>query len=132
MGDPTKILVRSVLYGTVKNNSVNVPVYPGHMSGIQNPVFPCITLNKRGETRPDLIADDDKLYLSVWSKVGDEELWDIYNQVKKLLNLKSIPGTIGSDYHSILWMREIYLNDNLYEQKTFTHQLATRYHVDMM
>lgn len=132
MGDPIKVLVRSVLYGVVKNDDTIVPVYPGHLSGYKNPVFPCITLNRRGGTRPDQIAEDSRLHLSVWSKTGDEELWNIYNQVREILNLKSIPGTLDSDFRSILLMREIYINDNLFEQKTLTHQLASRYHIDMI
>jgi hypothetical protein len=132
MGDYAKILVRSVLFGSVKQNGENVPVYPSHMSGVKNPVFPCITLNKKGGTRQDTLADEDLLYISVWSKIGNDELWDIYNQVKEILNLKGIPGIVSTNYHSILYMREVYKNDNLYEKDTFTYQLASRYHVDMM
>ena len=132
MGDYAKELVRGVLFGVIKNLGINVPIHPGYMSDVLNPIYPCITLNKRGSTRPDTIADDNTLYLSVWSKVGNNELWDIYNQVKPILNLKGIQGNEATNYHSILWMIETYTNDALFEKYTFTHQLATRYHMDML
>lgn len=132
LGDYTKILLRKVLFGTVKLNGVNVPIHPNHMSGVKNPTYPCITLGKKGDTREDTLGDRDLVYLSVWSKNGNDELWDIYNQVKTLINLKPIMGTAETNFHSILWARQVYLNDNLYEKDTFTYQLASRYHVDVM
>lgn len=133
VSDNTKVLVRGVLFGKVKNkNQTNVPIYPDHLVSVENPTYPCVTLGKKGNTREDELGNDDLLFLSVWSKVSNDELFFIYNQIKPLLNLKSIAGIEATNFESILRMREIYTNDNLYESKTYTHHLATRYKVNTL
>lgn len=126
MGDILKESIRGVLFNNVTLNGNIIPIYPGHITDESNPVYPCISLNRKGGTRPDQLGKDLLLLLSVWSKTGNTELWNIYNQVNAILDLK------GIDNSPVLLMREIYTNDNLFEQKTYTYQLSARYKVDMM
>ena len=132
-GNYTKYLVREALKGIVVDQTGKpVPINPNFMTIQKNdlPVFPVITLGMKGHLRDDEIGEEQRLYLSVWSKSGQTELWFIYNQVRALLNLNSFPGSEETDFHQIALMREVFTDDNLYNEKTFTFQLATRYKID--
>ena len=101
-------------------------VYPTHINSVTNPVYPCSTQGREGGgTTANLIATDVEQKIDVWSKVGYDELWLIYNQIRKLLHLQPLAVTDGQ----VFSIKETYVNDNLYEPTTKTWHLASRYKI---
>lgn len=122
-----KVAIRSLLIADPELFAlIGDRVYPCHISGVKNPVYPCITQGRDGGGMiPSLLATSAEIHIDVWSKTGNDEMYAVYKRVYALLNLKPIPVTSGQVFRS----KETYMNDNLFEQKTFTYHLASRYNI---
>ena len=114
--------------------------YPQHLATVENPEYPCVTFTY--QDRPDsgfAQIVTGTLYIDVWSKRGQGELWRIYanhdyvtnlpSGIRSILSCTPEGGQKGFDFpESIVGLcREVYLNDNLYEKDTRTFHLAARY-----
>ena len=119
------------------NGLVTNRIYTQHISTIENPLFPAITVTRAGLGSDTGIVEIDTAFVlfDVWSKRDAVELWKIYafkdpitfvNQgIKALFNNKS------QDYPelSVEIMNEVYVQDNLYQAWDKTFHLAARYRV---
>jgi hypothetical protein len=96
-------------------------IYPNHLSAVENPVYPCITISTNSlETMITRLSDEGVYQLDVWSKSSNDELWEIYNLVKQTINLKPLSN-------GVFLMRQISVNDDLFENDTHTFHLASKY-----
>lgn len=97
-------------------------MYPKHLSGIENPVYPCVTvITKNDETMVSGFAGEGLYQLDIWSKKGNSELWAIHNLLRPIFDLKRNIGAV------IEYGRYTYADDDLYEKETQTYHLASRY-----
>ena len=104
----------------ILRSKINFPIYPSHISLIKQPEFPCISLSRNsGITNENHFSEEVIVNVDIWSKKNNDELWEIYNQVKALLNLKT----------GYFLCKLIYVNDDLYENDSRTHHLASRYRI---
>jgi hypothetical protein len=96
-------------------------IYPNHLSAIENPVFSCITISTNNlETMITRLSDEGIYQIDVWSKNSNDELWEIYNLVKQTINLQPLSSRV-------FFMRQISVNDDLFENDTHTFHLASKY-----
>ncbi len=103
---------------------IGARIYPQHISLVENPVFPCITLgNENDETMSNHFAEQIEQNLDVWSKTGYDELWEIYRLIRDGINLKTLVGC------PTFLIRQTRANSNLFEESTQTWHLAARYKV---
>lgn len=106
-------------------------IYPSHILTVSEPVYPAISMGRQGGGMDDrLIATDMILQIDVWAKLDEsiglmpyDLLWAIYNEVHGTINLKPLPGVVAP------LVKEIYVNDDLYESDNQTWHLASKYKI---
>ena len=103
-------------------NLISDRIYPSHISTITNPIFPLITMSRiSGGTNAAHTATDIIQQIDVWSKDGYDELWKIYSEINKLINLQI--------FDCIIFCKETNVSDDLYEEDTQTYHLSARYRI---
>jgi len=106
---------------------VNTRIYPKHISGVENPIFPCITISfEKVESNCNEVSEDGYYVIDIWSKNGNSELTSIHNLIKKLINKKRSLGG------GIVYCRLYHANDDLYEEDTNTYHLCSKYQITSM
>lgn len=126
-GDLIKTAIKTAL--SLTNSGKSVPIYPAHISLVTNPLFPCVTLSTiHMQTLENQVGDLAVYQIDVWSKVGNDELWNIYLQIKQTINKKRL----YTNNILIPYLRQTYVNDNLFDEVTRTHHLASRYQIYTM
>jgi hypothetical protein len=109
---------------TVPADLTTIRIHPKHISLIQNPVYPCITLGQNNEeTLITRLGEQIEQVLDVWSKVSYDELWEVYRLIRNGINLKTLVGC------PTFVIRQTYVNPNLFEEITQVWHLAARYKV---
>ena len=120
-------------------------IYPQHISTIENPIYPCVTISRQGAGPDSGFAALDKanLYVDVWSKVGVPDLYSIYASkdpvtfkmlgIRALLSCGKSGEPKGFDFPeaTVNLCREVYLVDNLWDSKTRSFHLAARYELQV-
>ncbi|MEI6297405.1 MAG: hypothetical protein WCO84_07260 [bacterium] len=134
---------QTVINALKLNSSIVCPVYPTHITGINNPVFPCISLGRKGGgTDVHHIGPDFRFQIDVWSKgnsgvPGYTEVNEIYLEIKKTLEMTT---SIYPAYDYLFTAAlaagiivaeciESNVDDELYEPSTRTYHLAAVYNV---
>jgi hypothetical protein len=115
-------------------------VYAQHVSTLENPVFPCVTMTYHGygtPGMPDIMAGD--LQIDVWSKKNVAELWSIYSShdyiankpvgIRALLNRGPSGEPFGFNLPEAIChlCREVSVVDDLYEEWSRTHHFVALY-----
>ena len=112
-------------------------VHPDHLSTLENPVYPCTTFYRVGRGSDPSFAELDNpiLLIDVWSKRGKQELCDIYASKDSVsgrpVGIRSLITNKGFDIPEaiIQLVREIWVDDNLYESWSRTHHLQARFDI---
>lgn len=121
--DIIKVVVRSALLArTQLVEKIADRVSPSRSEAGENPVHPHITLSVNVQT--DDFSRTNEVRVDVWSKVGNDELWSIYGEVRAALHKQPLTLSDGS---RVFLCRETYVNDDLYEPSTQTHHLTAKY-----
>jgi hypothetical protein len=97
-------------------------IYPSRDEMGENPQGDSITLGREGGGySANNVSDDAQVKVDIWSRRGNDGLWEIYNIVRQIMH--SLP----SQNAAVFYCRETYVNDNLYEEKLKLSHLASRY-----
>lgn len=122
--DAVKVAVRAKLLGREQLVAmVNDRVIPSRSAAGENPIHPLITLGHSGGANSDGFSADHELRVDVWSKLDNDELWLIYQEVREALHKQ--PLTINGV--AAFLCRETWVNDDLYEPATKTHHLSAKF-----
>ena len=110
-------------------------VYSQHISTMEQPIYPCVTISRQGIGADPSLAQIDSAFIAidVWSKKANSECWAIYASKDpttfRNLGIFALLHNQGFDFTEVqidrLW--EVYLTDSLYEGDTRTFHLAARY-----
>lgn len=103
-------------------------VYPGYLADQNQPEYPCITLYQT-EANQAVFAprtfDYGVMQLQIYSKAGQQELYDIYELVTQLLHeKKTLLSTQGLCVHQV---REIYSDTGGFIPQDSVWQLTVKY-----
>lgn len=143
-------MVQTLLLNTNITNNIGVTldgvkaIYPVHITAVQNPVFPCITMTRvSGGTDKYNISTDITFQIDVWSKgnngtPGYTEVATLYDEIKK--SIEFVPQLIQPAYNYLLstaktsgiiisLCKEVMVDDGLYENDTRTYHLVSRYRI---
>jgi hypothetical protein len=143
-------LIQTLLQNTNITNNIGTTldgvkaIYPVHITAVQNPVYPCITLTRvSGGTDKYNIATDVSFQIDVWGKgnsgtPGYTEVAVLYEEIRKTIEF--IPQLIQPQYDYFLttasnngiyiaMCKEIMVDDGLYEPDTRTYHLVSRFRI---
>ena len=91
------------------------------------PKFPCITLGREGGgDNAESAGYDITQKIDIWSKNGYDEMYSIYHDIRKLIDMTTITDTAGVS----VFLYETSVNDKLYELDTRTYHMAITYSVE--
>ena len=110
-------------------------IYPQHLSTIENPSFPSVTVCRVGQGADDEIQQINYVVLAVdiWSKKGISELWRIYADHDATNNrpvgVRSLLAGKTYDFPEVLVHRihESVVVDDIYEHWSKTWHLHAQY-----
>jgi hypothetical protein len=127
-----KVIRAQLIASTALRALVGTRVYPSFSDVGDNPTYPLITLaHTGGLSEPNGIGYSLALKVDVWCHGTNDDLWAIYNVVREILNGKQF--YVAGDNEQILCScRETYVNDDLYEESTSLHHLASRYRISKL
>lgn len=127
--DPVKVGLRTKIINLHITTSSGVlidgtRIYPKHISSVADPIYPCITICCTDDGDDNYrIADNCDYQIDVWSKKGNDELWDIFAPIKRDFFVH--PRIVGLIYN----IKRRRINDDLYDADTMTHHLAAGYKI---
>lgn len=128
--DKVKAVVRAeLLKSTALKALIGERIYPSFSEIESNPTYPLITLAyTNGLTEINGISYVVTLKVDVWCRGTNDDLWAIYEEVRKVLNNKQF-FVVGDNAKTLCGCRETYVNDDLYEQGLMLNHLASRYRI---
>jgi hypothetical protein len=117
----------------------NGRVYPQHISTMENPAFPAVTVSRTGQGSDSGIHQINyvEIAIDVWSKKGIADLWKIYADHdvtnKKPVGVRPLLSQKTFDFPELIVHRsqEVLLVDDLYEDWSKTWHLHARYEMSI-
>lgn len=114
-------------------------IYPQHISNIDNPSFPAVTISRIGQGADTGIHQINyvDLQIDVWSKKSIIELWRIYSDHdatnKRPVGIRSLLSQKTFDFPELIvhLCVESDLSDDLYEPWSKTYHLAAAYRLNI-
>lgn len=114
-------------------------IYPQHISTLENPAFPSITLSRLGQGADTGIHQINyvRFAVDVWSKRGISELWKVYADHdatnNKPVGVRSILSQKTFDFPELIvhLCIEHKVLDNLYEEWSKTWHLHAEYRLSI-
>ena len=134
-----KYVVQSLQEDPYLKRMVGGRIYPQHISTIENPSFPAVTIGRRGQGADTGIQQINhiELQIDVWSKKSVIELWRIYSdhdvKYNRPVGVRSLLSQKTFDFPEVIvhLCIEDNVTDDLYEPWSKTWHLAALYRLSI-